>query len=385
MATYLTHATIILSEQVIDDGSLLIEDGAIVAINPVHAGAHQEIDLHGAFLMPGLIDLHCDALEREIEPRPNVHFPIRFALREADKRNALAGITTSFHALSFAGEEVGVRSNDFAAKIAQFIHSMSDGLFVDHRVHCRYETTDLQGLELLLGLVDRGVVDLISFMDHTPGQGQFREAGSYEAYLRNAYKKSVVEAQDIVTQKQANQPGARERVKRLAEKARRGAIPLASHDDDSPERIQWMNQLGVCISEFPINLETAQAAKEAGVKTMFGAPNILRGQSQSGSMLAIDGVKHNVIDVICSDYHPGTLLPAVFRIAETNLWSLPEAVALVTRNPAQAAGMHDRGQIEVSKRADLISVHKPGQYPRISTLWVNGRIAWTKDLDKVTK
>ncbi|MBW1860750.1 MAG: phosphonate metabolism protein PhnM [Deltaproteobacteria bacterium] len=385
MATYLTHATIILSDQMLDDGSLLIEDGAIAAINPVHADADQEIDLHGAFLMPGLIDLHCDALEKEVEPRPNVYFPIRFALREADKRNVMAGITTPFHALSFAGEELGVRSNEFAAKIAQFIHSMSDGLFVDHRVHCRYEITDLQGLELLITLIDRGVVDLISFMDHTPGQGQFRKAGTYETYLRNTYKKSVDEAQHIVTQKQVNQPGARERVKRLAEKARHGAIPLASHDDDSPERIQWTSRLGVCISEFPINLETAQAAKKTGVKTMFGAPNILRGQSQSGSMLALDGVEHNVIDVLCSDYHPGALLPAVFRIAETSSWTLPEAVALVTRNPAQAAGMHGFGSIEPGKRADLIAVHKPGKYPRISSLWVNGRIVWTKNLDEVTK
>lgn len=381
MAVYLTHARIVLCDRIIEDGSLIIEDGVIAAVNPNAPCTSPEVDLKGALLLPGLLDLHCDALEKEVEPRTNVRFPLEFALQEADKREALSGITTPFHALSFAGEELGVRNNAFAARIARTIKTIPGDFFVDHRVHCRYEITDRDGPDAILDLIDREVVDLVSFMDHTPGQGQFREAGSYEAYLRNTYQRSVVEARDLVARKGANRSGARERIERLAQKAREKGVPLASHDDDSPERIARLRELGGRISEFPMNLETAQAAGAAGVRTMFGAPNVLRNQSQSGAMRALEGAGHRVLDILCSDYHPGTLLPAVFRIAETPAWTLPEAVALVTRNPAQAAGLLDRGLIEPGKRADLIAVHPSAHYPQIAGLWVKGRLTWTKALE----
>jgi alpha-D-ribose 1-methylphosphonate 5-triphosphate diphosphatase len=377
---YLTHAKIVLAEQIVEDGALLIEDGTIAAINPQGPVSGAEVDLRGAVLLPGLVDLHCDALEKEVEPRPNVRFPIEFALREADKRNALSGVTTPFHALSFAGEELGVRNNDVAGEIARTIRRHADQLTVDHRVHCRYEMTDPHGVEIVLGLMEEGASDLVSFMDHTPGQGQFREPGAYESYLRNTYGKSEKEARQLVAQKGLNRPEADTRVERLAEGARIHGIPLASHDDDSPERIRWLRRLNGRISEFPINLETARAAREMGIRTMFGAPNVLRGESQSGSMRALEGVGHGVIDILCSDYHPGTLLPALCRIAEESSWSLPEAVALATTNPAQAVPLHDRGTIEVGKRADLIAVHGMDPYPDVVGVWVNGRLSWNKEI-----
>jgi alpha-D-ribose 1-methylphosphonate 5-triphosphate diphosphatase len=375
---YLTHANILLPDQIVEDGALQIEDAAIAAINPEGPVGGREVDLRGAILAPGIVDLHCDALEKEVEPRTNVRFPTEFALREADKRNALAGVTTPFHALSFAGAELGVRNNRVAGEIVRDIRRHSDGLMVDHRVHCRYEMTDPDGIEIVLALMEEGAPDLVSFMDHTPGQGQFRADGAYEAYLRNTYGKSEEEARQLIAQKGLNRPAANTRVERLAERALLHGIPLASHDDHSPERIDWMRNLNGRISEFPINLETARAARKKGIKTMFGAPNVLRGESQSGSMRALDGVEHGVIDILCSDYHPGTMLPALFLIAAASSWSLPQAFALATTHPARAVGMHDRGIIEVGKRADLIAIREMGGYPEVIGVWINGRPVWNR-------
>ncbi|MEA1988390.1 MAG: alpha-D-ribose 1-methylphosphonate 5-triphosphate diphosphatase [Pseudomonadota bacterium] len=354
---HITNANLVLENDVLEQASLLIENGVISAINPEQIPDNaQSINAQGQTLMPGMVDLHCDALEKEVEPRPNVHFPLDFACAQADKRNAAAGITTVFHALSFANEELGVRNNQFAKDIAESVHQFQPHALVDNRVHCRYEITDPTGLPILMDLMEKQSMHLVSLMDHTPGQGQFKDLAAYKAYFGKSYQKSEEELDELIAKKQQQAEGAMERVELLVKKAHENGISVASHDDDCVERVDTMTTLGVDISEFPINLETAKYAREKGMKTIMGAPNILRGKSQSGSMRALDAVNAGVCDCLCADYAPAALIVAVFKLPAISELSLPQAVQLVTKNPAEAAKLNDRGVIQVGKRADLISV-----------------------------
>jgi alpha-D-ribose 1-methylphosphonate 5-triphosphate diphosphatase len=378
---YLTNARIILEDELLNGASLLVEEGKISAINPESVVAAEEIDLAGRFLMPGMIDLHCDALEKEVEPRPGVHFPLDFACAQADKRNAGAGITTVYHSLSFANEELGVRNNQFAADIARAVHEWHPHGLVDNRVHCRYEITDETGVPILQELLAERSMHLISMMDHTPGQGQFKNMAAYRDYLTRTYKKTTAEVDAIVARKVEAAAGAYERMQTLAMAAHEAGISVASHDDDSAERVATMNSIGADISEFPITLEAAKAAKEVGMSTIFGAPNILRGKSQSGSMKAIEAIHEGVADCLCADYTPASLIVAVMRIPTLSDLDLPAAVRLVTANPARAAKLDDRGSIAVGKRADLIAVGEPGGLPQVTNVWVNGRSAYRVGYD----
>jgi alpha-D-ribose 1-methylphosphonate 5-triphosphate diphosphatase len=375
MKTYITNARLILADEILEDASILLEDDIIASINPETTPNTQTINLTGKTLAPGLIDCHCDAIEREIEPRPGVPFPLPFALAQIDQRNAMAGITTTFHAISFAND-VGIRSPDVGAEIVRAIHAYQPHALVEHRVHCRYEITYIVGLHVLLDLLTNDLVHLISLMDHTPGQGQFKDLQSYKDYIVRNYHKTSVEAEAMAIQKKQNTAGAIERVKRLIAEAHQRRVPIASHDDDTPERIRTMADMGVKLSEFPINLETAKAAKAAGLGTILGAPNILRGESQSGSMKAIDAIHNNAASCLCSDYVPGTLLAAIFLIPQISAWSLPQAVNLATNNPAQTLGLHDRGEIAVGKRADLLAVHVVNGWPQVVTTWVAGKVVY---------
>lgn len=370
---YIKNAHIVLADKVLNNASLLIKDGVIAAINPeTLADGIETLNAQGKTLMPGMIDLHCDSLEKEVEPRPNVHFPLDFACAQADKRNAGAGITTVFHALSFANEELGVRNNQFAKEIAKAVHTFQPHALVDNRVHCRYEITDPTGLPILLELIQSQSMHLVSLMEHTPGQGQFKDLAAYKAYFGKSYQKSDEELDKMLADKQQQALGAIERVEQLVKAAHARSIAVASHDDDCKERIDTMTNLGVDISEFPINLETAQYARKKGMKTIMGAPNLLRGKSQSGSMRAIDAINAGVCDCLCADYAPAALIVAVFKLPEISALSLPQAVQLVTKNPAQTAKLHDRGVIEVGKRADIILVANLDGLVQVSDVLVAG-------------
>lgn len=369
----LINARVVLPHGVFNNMAVLIENGVITALDPDSTSGAQTIDLKGAMLMPGLVDLHCDALEKEVEPRPGVHFPVNFACAQADKRNAAAGVTTIYHSLSFANHELGVRNNTFAAELARAVHAWQKYALVDNRVHARYEVTDETAVPVLTDLLLHGDAHLISFMDHTPGQGQFKSVEAYRNYLGKTYKKSDEEFDAILQQKLKAAQGATARMEALASVAKAHGVSIASHDDDSPEKVSIVHSLGAVISEFPINLETAQAAKAKGLATLFGAPNILRGKSQSGSMRALDAVINKVADCLCGDYSPAALLPAALALPALAGISISEAVALVTLNPARAAGLNDRGQIAVGKRADLIAVAHPDNLPQVERVWVAGK------------
>ena len=373
MKTCLTHARVILADEVVEDGCVLIEDGVIRAICPESTGDAQEIKLDGQWLMPGMIDLHCDAIEKEAEPRARVMFPLDMACINIDRRNAAAGITTPFHAMSFAHAEWGVRNNDTAAELVRTVKRFKEHMLVDNRIHVRYEITDITAMPYVMALLDEGATDMVSIMDHTPGQGQFRHLESYVAYMMGNHGSTREAADKLVEEKLQARQTADERVLRVMSRARDLGVPTASHDDDDHARIAAMKELGARMSEFPINLETARAAHAAGLATILGAPNVMRGGSQSGNMRAIDAIEAGVADCLCADYAPATMLAAVFAMHERDGIALPDAARLVTLGPARAAGLDDRGEIAVGRRADLASVGRPGGHATITGTWVAGR------------
>jgi len=287
-----------------------------------------------------------------------------------------------FHALSFANHELGVRNNAFAAEIARAIHDWQPHALIDNRVHARYEITDETAPPYLSALLADGLAHLVSFMDHSPGQGQFRDVEAYRQYLAKTYKTDEAALDDILKRKADAAQGALARMQTLADEARALGVAIASHDDDSPTKVAAVKALGAVVSEFPINLETAQAAQAQGLSTLFGAPNILRGKSQSGNMRALDAVLAGVRRLPrAATTSPAALLPSVMRLPELAGITLPQAVALVTRNPARAAGLMDRGEIAVGKRADLIAVKQLGGLPQAERVWSGGKPALTAHFD----
>jgi len=379
-ATYLTHATLVLPDSVLPDSALLIDGGRIAAIEPapcaVPANA-RVFDLHGHTVMPGLIDVHCDAIEKETEPRAGVLFPLDFAVAQVDRRNAAAGITTPYHSLSFAGKQFGVRNNDVAASLVRTVAAYRDHSLVDNRIHCRYEMSDTASVPVLEALMAEGVVDLLSVMDHSPGQGQFKSLDAYLSYMTGNHGMSREDAAAAAAEKTAQMEGATDRVERLLAQAQRLHIPTASHDDDSRERIAAMHALGVRMSEFPINVETARAASAHALPTILGAPNVLRGKSQSGSMRAIEAICAGVGDILCSDYQPSTLIAAAFAAARLADLPLNAALALVTANPADACLLDDRGRLAPGKRADVIAVTSVAGHPMVTHTWSAGQLVFS--------
>jgi len=324
-------------------------------------------------LLPGLVDLHCDALEKEVEPRPNARFALDFAAAQADLRAAGAGITTPFHAIAFASGELGVRDAATAAALVRAVRAYAPHALVDNRVHCRYEISDAPALELVLELLDQGAASMVSLMDHTPGQGQFKQVQDYKDFLARAYGASGEAVDALLAAKNRALAGARGRIARLVEAARKSGVPVASHDDAAPERVRAMAALGVGISEFPVNAEAARTARACGMRTVFGAPNILRGGSQAGSMRALEAVRLGLVDCLCADYAPASMLAAAFALAEQGELDLPAAVRLTSLNPARAGGLEDRGEIALGKRADLIAVRAGRFAPQVVQVWTAGR------------
>jgi len=370
----INHCRAVLPENVLEDASIRVEDGIIVEI--VQGRSFDGgIDAKNARLLPGFVDIHSDAIEKAVEPRPRARFPTEIAVRELDRQLAACGITTMFHSLSFADMEDGLRSNNAAAAIIEEIHDLVPLLRIDTQVHARFEVTDLGAVPYLQTLVSEGKVQLLSFMDHSPGQGQYRDVAAYKGYYGKVYDKSDEELDRILSRKaQARENGQAEAIAEMAELCEDNGVALASHDDDSRQRIEWCLREGISISEFPTNIETALSARELGVKTCLGAPNIVRGGSQAKNMSARTAIEAGCGDILCSDYLPLSILHAVFLLDSWGVRGLPEAVAMASLAPATATGIgHLTGSVEVGKRADLLLVERRHGLPDIVRTWSRGR------------
>ncbi len=376
---WLSNFTLVLPNEVVTGGSVRIEDGLIsdIRAEPV---ANAALDGDGRLLMPGFVDLHGDMIEREIAPRPNAQMPIDFGIHELDKKLAAAGVTTAYAAVSFATESVygHVRSLETTSAVIEGINRLRDSLLVDHRVHARYEITNIGAAPTLARLLEAGEIDMVSLTDHTPGQGQYNNIAAYIASISERRAISEDMAAEIVQKRIAmrDNPQIDATLKEIVALTRKHGLSLASHDDDSAEKVAEMFDLGVTISEFPVTAPAAEEARCRGLWTLMGAPNALRGQSMSGNLSALDAARAGLLSVIAADYHPAAFVPGVFKLAEVVEGGLPAAVAMATSNAARAAGLDDRGEIAIGQRADMVVVEK-GDVHRIRATFRGGQFVYS--------
>ncbi|ANM09969.1 MULTISPECIES: alpha-D-ribose 1-methylphosphonate 5-triphosphate diphosphatase [unclassified Rhizobium] len=376
---WLSNFTLVLPNEVVSEGSVRVEDGAIAEIRPERvAGA--AIDGGGRLLMPGFVDLHGDMIEREIAPRPNATMPIDFGIHELDKKLAAAGVTTAFAAVSFATESVygHVRSLETTSAVIEGINRLRDDLLIDHRVHARYEITNVGAAAALERLLNADQIDMVSLTDHTPGQGQYNNLQSYILSISERRAISEDMAAEIVAKRIAMRSNSEieAKLKEIVALSLKHKLSLASHDDDSVEKVAEMHDLGVTISEFPVTAPAAEEARRRGLWTLMGAPNALRGQSMSGNLSALDAARAGLLSVIAADYHPAAFVPGIFKLAEMVEGGLPSAVAMATGNAARSAGLSDRGEIAIGQRADLVAV-EPGEVHRIRATFRAGRFVYS--------
>jgi alpha-D-ribose 1-methylphosphonate 5-triphosphate diphosphatase len=368
---WISDARLVLPDRIIEHGALSIEDGHIAQIIEGEA-PEAGIALPGLTVIPGIIDLHGDMLERDIEPRPGAWFPVELALYELDKRLASAGITTAYAAVSFAWRQNDLRSQEKALEIIEVIQARRAACLVDMRVHARFEVTNPDTAPILEPLLAAGKVQLVSVMDHTPGQGQYTNIEKYVDFMTRwlGFDPEKIGA-DVLTriesaiEQQVAKPRDWAIIDSVARTALAHGVPVASHDDDTAEKVDAERALGVSISEFPVTRAAAERARAHGMAIIMGAPNAYRGASTGGNLSARQAIALGLVDILATDYFPAAMLHAAFLMAEQGVLSLPEAVRLISTNPAAAMGLDDRGQIAVGRRADLVLVETGGAHPRV--------------------
>jgi alpha-D-ribose 1-methylphosphonate 5-triphosphate diphosphatase len=293
---------------------------------------------------------------------------------ELEKKLAGCGVTTIYHSLSLA-DGIGVRDDNMVVDVIHHIIKLrEERAMIHHRVHLRYEVTNLRGMDTVKSMMDSHQIDLLSIMDHTPGQGQFTEKDSYENYLIKTYGVRDEELKTMIDTLKSNFKLIDwEQIREIVQHAIRHDIVVASHDDDTASKVDQMIDYGVTISEFPINMAAARYSHEQNLMVVVGSSNLVRGLSHSNNMKAVDAIKAGYSDAICSDYLPSSLLPAVFMLHEKENIPLHDAVAMVTTNPAKALGISDQvGSIEKGKMADLVFVKLHNGYPLVHRTLVNG-------------
>ncbi|MFN4203613.1 MAG: alpha-D-ribose 1-methylphosphonate 5-triphosphate diphosphatase [Tabrizicola sp.] len=373
--TILANATLVLPTETLR-GQVRLSDGRIADIaegSSVPAGA---VDCGGDLVMPGLIELHTDNLERHIQPRPKVDWPHAAAIIAHDAELASVGITTVFDALRVGSVVSNAKMNygEYARALADEILGLRAGgaLKISHFLHLRAEVCSETLVEELdkFGPEDR--IGIVSLMDHTPGARQFRDISKLKDYYVGKY--GITEAEweaHVATQKALrDRLGAAHEAAAVAAARRYGAV-LASHDDTEPDHVVQSAAHGAHFAEFPTTVEAAQACQEHGIRVMMGAPNLIRGGSHSGNVAAQDLAEADLLDIVSSDYVPSSLLSAALMLGD--LWGdLARGIATVTAAPARAVGLDDRGAIAEGHRADLVRVARIGQAGAIRGVWVQG-------------
>lgn len=371
----LANATLILPRETVR-GSIRFRNGRIAAIDAGTQVSPGAVDCAGDLVLPGLVELHTDNLERHIEPRPKVNWPHAAAILAHDAELASVGITTVFDALRVGSVVSKAKGNygEYARQLADEILALraQGALRISHFLHLRAEmcSETLVAEMAKFGPADR--IGIVSLMDHTPGQRQFRELTALKHYVMGKHGFSQDDFDQHVRGQQAlsAQYGALHERTAVAEARRYGAV-LASHDDTlSPDVVQ-SHAHGVTFAEFPTTFEAARACRDHGIAVMMGAPNLIRGGSHSGNVAAQALAENDLLDIVSSDYVPSALLTAALMLGD--LWGdLPRGIATVTQAPAAAAGLKDRGHLDIGARADAIRVTRIGTAAAVRGAWVQG-------------
>ncbi|WP_406670819.1 alpha-D-ribose 1-methylphosphonate 5-triphosphate diphosphatase [Raoultella terrigena] len=373
----INNVKLVLEDEVVD-GSLEVQEGMIYAFAESQSQLPQAIDGEGGWLLPGLIELHTDNLDKFFTPRPKVDWPAHSAMSSHDALMVASGITTVLDAVAIGDvRDGGDRLENLEKMINAIEETQKRGVNrAEHRLHLRCELPHHTTLPLFEKLVGREPVSMVSLMDHSPGQRQYADRSKYRDYYQGKYHLTNEEMDRFEEEQMAlaatwSQPNR----ETIAAICRERKIALASHDDATREHVVESHQLGSVIAEFPTTLAAAEASRQHGMNVLMGAPNIVRGGSHSGNVAAHRLAADNLLDILSSDYYPASLLDAAFRIADDdgNRFTLPQAIRLVSKNPAQALGLGDRGAIAEGKRADLVLAHRRGEHVHIDHVWRQGK------------
>jgi alpha-D-ribose 1-methylphosphonate 5-triphosphate diphosphatase len=372
--TVFRNARIVLASEVVT-GSVQIRDGMIAAIDGGSA-AHGE-DFEGDLLLPGLVELHTDHFENHYRPRPGVTVNALGALQAHDAQVTAAGMTTVFDAVRIGSQaDDGDLTADVEAQVEAIAEAKAhDMLRADHFVHLRCELPTRDALDHFEQHCGRPVVKLASVMDHTPGERQYVTLDHYIGYYQKRLRLSDAEMAEFIdarlTERDRYSDANR---KAILKRGRAEGLIFASHDDATAAHVEEALRDGVAIAEFPTTLEAARAAHAGGLAVLMGAPNVVRGGSHNGNISASDLASAQVLDVLSSDYVPYALMQATLMLPErAEGVTLPDAVAMVTRIPAEAAGLTDRGEIAIGKRADIVRVAEKRGIPVVRSVWRQGR------------
>lgn len=376
--TILTNALLVLPGEVIA-GTLVIRGGLIADVQPGRSNLAGAEDLGGDHLIPGIIDVHTDNLERQVQPRATARWPSRSAMLAHDTQTAAAGVTTVLDALCLGdlGFDVG-RTQTFREGVADLDALAHTGLLrSEHFLHLRCELPAVDMPELVESVADHPLVRMVSLMDHSPGVGQYRDVERYRQMRVRQHRLTPEQVERRITELLEQRARLREKQRRwLLDRVAHRALPLASHDDDTPEEVARNAADGITISEFPVTMEAAQAARKHGVEVIAGAPNIVRGGSHSGNVAAADLVRAGAVDVLASDYVPPAMVEAAWLSAGSGDVSLPQAVGMITDGAARMVGLADRGRIEAGLRADLVQVHPFEGHAVVRRVWrAGGRVS----------
>ena len=371
----LANATLVLPGETLR-GSVKLVDGEIAEISSGSSVPTGALDLEGDYLSPGLVELHTDNLERHIQPRPSVDWPHAAAIMAHDAELAGTGITTVFDAMRVGSvSRKESRYGSYARGLASELLELraSDALKISHFLHLRAEVCSDTLVEELNAFGEEDRVGLVSLMDHTPGQRQFRDISKLEAYVKGKHGFNDAEFQDHVAHLKSLREahGDLHEVEAVKAAKRFGAV-LASHDDTTAEQVATSANHGMHLAEFPTTVEAARACHAHNIKVMMGAPNLIRGGSHSGNVAAAELAEKGLLDILSSDYVPSALITSAFLLAD--LWDdLPRAVATVTASPARATGLEDRGVIAEGLLADMVRVAHIDGVPVIRGVWSHGR------------
>ncbi|EGP07904.1 metal-dependent hydrolase [Bradyrhizobiaceae bacterium SG-6C] len=372
----LTNAALVLGDRVLEKGWIAVSGGKIAEFGEGNAPERGQ-DMQGDLVMPGLIELHTDHLEAHYVPRPKVYWDPVAAVVSYDGQLATSGITTVLDSLRVWREEGAEDVDGQAGILANAISAARDArlLRAEHFLHLRCEIPMPSVVEEAKQLIHRPDIRLMSLMDHTPGQRQFRDEGKLRDYYRGKSggltdaELDVMFERRFLYQRKYGEANMRE----IVALAHSHDIPLASHDDTTDENVADAIRDRVSVAEFPTTMEAARGLHQAGISVLMGAPNVVRGGSHSGNIAAVDLAREGLLDIMSSDYIPSSLLMAAMQLPRhVPAIDLAAAVRTVTKTAAEAVGLSDRGEIAAGKRADLIRVHVAHDVPAVRSVWREG-------------
>ena len=365
-----------------EDTTICVSDGVVDAVGGGSSAA-AAIDARGLIVLPGVVDIHGDAFERQLMPRPGVHFAMDIALFDTDRQVIANGITTVFHGVTWSWEP-GLRSADNARAILAAMEELRPWLGADTKFHLRHETFNLDAEPEIIDWISSCRIGVLAFNNHMPAmknQAPIRPAKIAEMAQRSGISHDAF--RELVSRIAMRADEVPDSIARLSAAANANGVPLLSHDDISPEQRRWYRSMGCRLAEFPTTIETAQEAAGAGDHIVLGAPNVVRGGSHIGWIDAKDMIARGLCSILASDYYYPAPLIAAFRLAADGVTTIEKAWALVSEVPAAAVGLDDRGVIAARRRADLILVEATGGRPRVVATIVAGRIVYLTEAARV--